>query len=180
MTPQRAVLALAAGVVALAPAGLAEQTDVPGRTAWGDPDLQGVWDFRTITPMERPLELADKQLLTAEEAASYEARENRRQNRDLVDPEKGGAIYPPASEGGVVPYNEFWYDRGSSLPSSSIRRTGGFRRSSRVRPGRGARSAPTSPANVPFGSAAAGSGRTDRKTGRSASAACWDSTPGRR
>ena len=115
MTPQRAVLALAAGFVALAPAGLAGQADVPGRTAWGDPDLQGVWDFRTITPMERPLELAGRHLLTAEEAASYEARENQRQNRDLVDPEKGGAIYPPASEGGVVPYNEFWYDRGSSL-----------------------------------------------------------------
>jgi len=36
-------------------------------TAWGQPDLQGVWDFRTLTPMERPDELADKQVLTAEE-----------------------------------------------------------------------------------------------------------------
>ena len=26
------------------------------RTAWGDPDLQGIWDFATITPMERPTE----------------------------------------------------------------------------------------------------------------------------
>ena len=84
-------------------------------TPWGDPDLQGIWDFRTITPMERPPELAGKPVLTAEEAASFEARENRRLNRDLVDPETGGAIYPPASEGGVVPYNEFWYDRGTSL-----------------------------------------------------------------
>ena len=84
-------------------------------TPWGDPDLQGIWDFRTITPMERPAELAGKPVLTAEEAASFEVRENRRLNRDLVDPETGGAIYPPASEGGVVPYNEFWYDRGTSL-----------------------------------------------------------------
>ncbi len=84
-------------------------------TPWGDPDLQGIWDFRTITPMERPAELAGKAVLTAEEAADFEARENRRLNRDLVDPEKGGAIYPPESEGGVVPYNEFWYDRGNSL-----------------------------------------------------------------
>ena len=104
-------------VLALAPlvAGAQTGAPVPQRTAWGDPDLQGVWDFRTITPMERPAELADKALLTAEEAASFEERENRRQNRDLVDPARGGAIYPPASEGGVVPYNEFWYDRGSSL-----------------------------------------------------------------
>ena len=84
-------------------------------TSWGDPDLQGIWDFRTITPMERPAELAGKAVLTAEEAADFEARENRRLNRDLVDPEVGGAIYPPASEGGVVPYNEFWYDRGNAL-----------------------------------------------------------------
>ncbi len=122
MTPGRRA-ARAAGVplllaaVALAPAAAGAQTGASGpqRTAWGDPDLQGVWDFRTITPMERPAELAGKALLTAEEAAGFEARENRRQNRDLVDPEQGGAIYPPASEGGVVPYNEFWYDRGSSL-----------------------------------------------------------------
>ena len=104
-----AVLAL------LAAAPGAAQPAAIEHTAWGDPDLQGVWDFRTITPMERPLELAGRQVLTEAEAARYEARENRRQNRDLVDPEKGGAIYPPAAEGGVVPYNEFWYDRGSSL-----------------------------------------------------------------
>ena len=122
MTPgRRAARAAGAPVLltalALAPLAAGAQTGASGpqRTAWGDPDLQGVWDFRTITPMERPAELAGKALLTAEEAAGFEARENRRQNRDLVDPEQGGAIYPPASEGGVVPYNEFWYDRGSSL-----------------------------------------------------------------
>ena len=29
----------------------------PPRTLYGQPDLQGVWDFRTITPLERPKEL---------------------------------------------------------------------------------------------------------------------------
>ena len=87
----------------------------PPRTPWGAPDLQGVWDFRTITPLERPAELAGRRVLTAEEAASFEASENRRLNRDLVDPKLGGAIYPPESQGGVVPYNEFWYDRGNRL-----------------------------------------------------------------
>ena len=85
------------------------------RTPWGTPDLQGIWDFRTITPLERPSDLAGKQVLTNEEAAKFEEQENRRLNRDLVDPKKGGAIYPPESEGGVVPYNEFWYDRGTTL-----------------------------------------------------------------
>ena len=47
------------------------QSELP-RTGWGQPDIQGVWDFRTITPMERPEELADKEFLTAEEAAEVE------------------------------------------------------------------------------------------------------------
>src|SRR5436309_994435 len=82
------------------------------RTPWGHPDLQGIWDYRTITPLERPSALSGKQFLTDEEAATFEREENRRQNRDLIDPAKGGLQYPP---GGVVPYNEFWYDRGNSF-----------------------------------------------------------------
>ena len=116
------VLCTLVAVVALAPvagAGQSRSAASEDWTApamsWGDPDLQGIWDFRTITPMERPAELAGKTVLTAEEAADFQARENRRLNRDLVDPETGGAIYPPASQGGVVPYNEFWYDRGNAL-----------------------------------------------------------------
>ena len=44
-------------------------------TPWGDPDLQGVWDYRTMTPLQRPQDLADKAVLTAEEAAAYERAE---------------------------------------------------------------------------------------------------------
>ena len=88
------------------------------RTSWGAPDLQGIWTFRTITPLERPPELADKPELTEEEAAAYEQEEARRQNRDLIDSEQGGLLYAPESEGGVVPYNEFWYDRGTAVVAS--------------------------------------------------------------
>ena len=84
----------------------------PPRTPDGRPDLQGVWDFRTITPLERSKELGTKAFFTAEEAAKYEREESRRQNRDLIDPKQGGSLYPP---GGVVPYNEFWYDRGNKV-----------------------------------------------------------------
>ncbi len=114
---RRAIVGLLA-VAVLAPVSAAGQPGGPEpapRLPWGAPDLHGVWDFRTITPLERPADLAGKSVLTSEKAANYEALENRRQNRDLVDPAKGGALYPPESEGGVVPYNEYWYDRGSSL-----------------------------------------------------------------
>jgi hypothetical protein len=113
--------AVAVAVVLLAPVPAAAQsgpsaataTVAPApRTADGQPDLQGVWDYRTITPLERPKELGTKAFFTEEEAANYEKDENRRQNRDLIDPETGGLQYPP---GGVVPYNEFWYDRGNKI-----------------------------------------------------------------
>ena len=35
------------------------------RTTWGAPDLQGVWDFRTITPMQRPEHYGDCLLYTS-------------------------------------------------------------------------------------------------------------------
>jgi hypothetical protein len=85
------------------------------RTADGQPDLQGVWDYRTITPLERPRSVGSKAFFTDEEAASFERDENRRQNRDLIDPKVGGLNYPA---GGVVPYNEFWYDRGNKVVST--------------------------------------------------------------
>jgi len=43
------------------------------RTPWGHPDLQGVWDYWTFTPLERPAEYANKPMLTdAEHAALLE------------------------------------------------------------------------------------------------------------
>ena len=89
----------------------------PPRTADGRPDIQGLFTFRTITPLQRPEELAGKATLTAEEAADFEAYRNRRLNRDLFDPIEGApwAGYAPRAKGGVLSYNEFWYERGVEL-----------------------------------------------------------------
>ena len=46
-------------------------TTFPSRTPWGDPDLQGIWNNGTVTPLERPSELAGKQVLTNEEANTF-------------------------------------------------------------------------------------------------------------
>ena len=104
----RSVRRAAAAVVALLAAGQAASSaqswNAP-RTAFGQPDLQGVWDFATITPLERPEEFAGKAVMTSEEAAEYE-----RERFALVDHDtEEGATFVCKGTGN---YNEFWYDRG--------------------------------------------------------------------
>lgn len=101
------ILGLVVGGLLISPILLAQSADFP-RTEWGVPDLQGTYTFRTLTPLNRPPELADKAVLTAQEAEEWAAYENQRQNRDLIIDSVGGAGYPP----GVISYNEFWYERG--------------------------------------------------------------------
>jgi len=100
-------LSLTIGSLLLAPALIAQSSDIP-RTEYGTPDFQGTYTYRTLTPLNRPRELADKAVLTREEAIEWQNFENRRQNRDLIIDSVGGAGYPP----GVISYNNFWYERG--------------------------------------------------------------------
>ena len=94
---------------ALALPGLAMAQDAP-TTSWGAPDLQGVWDFRTITPLQRPEDLGDKAFLTEEEAAE---RENAAIERDI---ELWEADARRTEAGGSVGgYNNFWMDRGTRV-----------------------------------------------------------------
>jgi hypothetical protein len=79
------VVAATAGVglsVALSRMPTAAAADKPSfkvpRTSWGDPDLQGVWDYRTITPMERRPELGDREFYTDDEIAQLEGRAAKR------------------------------------------------------------------------------------------------------
>jgi len=105
-------IAVAVALGMLAPAVAAGQAadEAMPRTAWGAPDVQGIWDFRTITPMERPEDLGDKAFLTEEEAVQREQAAVQRDielwEADARRTEAGGSV------GG---YNNFWMDRGTRV-----------------------------------------------------------------
>ncbi len=71
---QKYGLAVLVAALALTPFAAAAQSsaDIP-RTAWGDPDIGGVWDYASITPMVRPEKYGDREFLTEEEVAELEA-----------------------------------------------------------------------------------------------------------
>ena len=86
---------------AQAPEVSANGAAVP-RTPWGDPDLQGIWDYWTFTPLERPAEFADRDLLTAEEAAVVARQSNEEALARDAPP-------PPGQVGGYS--QAVWTDR---------------------------------------------------------------------
>ena len=121
-------LALIAGSVAFAlltPVLTAAQsgaTPSAPRTPDGHPDLSGVWDFRTVTPLERPEELADKEFLSEEEVAAYAAERVLASNADLnreakkqTTTERGQVNGTRESRDLALAYNDFWWDRGTEV-----------------------------------------------------------------
>ena len=103
------VLVVATAVVMLAPIPVAGQVSSengswsPPRTPWGEPDLQGVWDFRTVTPMERPEQFTGKEFLATEEVALLE--------QQAVESQVDRA----PREGDPGTYNQFWMDSGTNV-----------------------------------------------------------------
>jgi hypothetical protein len=91
------------GVVVTAGTLIGAQSAGP-RTSGGHGDLEGTWNFSTITPFERPAEFAGKEFLTDAEAAEYEARTALRNNRDTREQSADADV--------ASAYNEFWWDRG--------------------------------------------------------------------
>ena len=110
---------LVMAVFAMTLPAVAQTNSMPMRTPDGQPDISGTFTFRTLTPLQRPSVLGDNETLSEEEAAEFEQAERIRLNRDLFDPESGApsAGYQPRAEGGVLSYNEFWYERGVELTS---------------------------------------------------------------
>ena len=98
------VLALVAGVLPGIVSGQAWNTP---RLPWGHPDLQGIWNSSTITPLERPAQYANKPFLTEAEVREIEQANFVNNNRDRRD---GGAAADVARA-----YNDAWWDSGSRI-----------------------------------------------------------------
>jgi len=89
-----------------------EDTYEAPKTEYGYPDLQGVWNFSSSTPMQRPQRFGEQEFLTREEVqtaiASQEARAvaaDAAAARLVVNPEA-----PPVGDGDPGGYNDFWFE----------------------------------------------------------------------
>jgi hypothetical protein len=100
----------AAGALLAATAVSVGAQSAPGipRTPDGKPDLQGVWNYATVTPLERPKELANKEFLTPEEAEAF-----AKQTVESRDVDANRSRQTATADVGSA-YNNFWYDRGSN------------------------------------------------------------------
>lgn len=94
----------------------------PPRTVDGQPDLQGTWSYATLTPLERPKELSDKEVLSDEEAARFVKRTLAQRDNDRRDEDptrtrstvNGGVATADVARA----YNQFWWDYGTSVIAS--------------------------------------------------------------
>ncbi len=100
-------LTLAAACLLTAGMAAAQEDYTAPRTEWGQPDLQGVWNFSSIVPLQRPAFFGDKQTLTEEEIAAFAAQT-----------ELG---LQALNEQGVGGYNTFWTEMGTGADNRTAR-----------------------------------------------------------
>jgi hypothetical protein len=80
------------------------------RTPWGEPDLQGTYSNRTITPFERPANVAGREFFTQQEIAALEKTASE---RSVDEGRQRGTTGDVGSA-----YNEFWWDRGRKVTTT--------------------------------------------------------------
>ena len=103
-----AMLLLASAVAVPAAAQDAKKFSPP-HTPWGEPDLQGTYSNRTITPFERPANVNGREFFTKEEVAGLESRAQQ---------QSGGENRSKGTDADVArAYNDFWWDRGTKVTS---------------------------------------------------------------
>ena len=113
--------AVATVIAIVAPAPPAAEAQARGaaadwtapRTPWGHPDLQAIWNNGTITPLERPENLAQQAFLSTEDVAALERQALERVNRENAPSEV--RTEPLPAGGNVGAYNSFWTEQSTSV-----------------------------------------------------------------
>ena len=84
-----------------------DETWTPPRTAWGEPDLQGVWQHQSTTPLQRPGNVQGREFLTDDEVADIQTRENEILSKGI---EGADDVRPDVEESPFQSneYNRFW------------------------------------------------------------------------
>jgi hypothetical protein len=91
-------------------AGAAARPWTTPRTPWGEPDLQGAYSNRTITPFERPANVGGREFFTKQEMAALESQV---QQSGGDEGRTKGTVADVARA-----YNDFWWDRGTKATTA--------------------------------------------------------------
>ena len=106
MADRKLIIALGVAIVLASASTLAQtKTARVPRTPDGHPDLQGIWDFRSATALERPARFAGREFMTADEAIAYE--------KEAVEREDGRPPDDGRTEQSVHPV--WWLDYGKTV-----------------------------------------------------------------
>ena len=96
----------------------------PPKTAWGDPDLTGIWPSTDMVgvPFERPANLGERTEVTQEE---FEARLKQQQTRSAADAEETVSTAPRQGDGTGPPSHWLEWGRASHQASLIVEPTNG-------------------------------------------------------
>lgn len=107
------LLALLVASIGLSTAQSAEDYTMP-RTEWGQPDLQGIWNFNSSTPMQRPERFGTQEFLTPEEVEQDRTRQAAaRVAADVAEAKLNLNPQAPPVGQSTGGYNNFWYETAS-------------------------------------------------------------------
>ncbi|GAB5499879.1 MAG: hypothetical protein PsegKO_21900 [Pseudohongiellaceae bacterium] len=110
---QTNLVAVAALTLSTLSISLTAQAQDEFTTQWGDPDLQGVWNFSTEIPFERPEQFGTREFLTEQEIRDIQARlaaEAAAGAEVEADPDVAERSAPSTDERFVYGYDHFWYE----------------------------------------------------------------------
>ena len=81
-----ATVAITAAAIGAVVAVLGTQTSAQGpaalKTAWGEPDLQGIWTVEYDTPFQRSPRFANQEFFTEEQRAEFDRVRSQNRGRD--------------------------------------------------------------------------------------------------